>query len=309
MLPKPVKQKSKPVLEESPKKDEIIALLDLVQEKPWHAAGAVLFIVVCIFAGLIYRSQTHARAQREAGELLAAVEKEKPEEQVPLLSAFVEKNPSLQAEALYRLGEAAFAQKDYGKAREAFERVQRDFRKSPFAPDATEGLGNVYESLDPPDYENARKAYEQVMNEWPDSYAASRQYFNLGRCYEREGRLTDAIAAYKSQLTFAPASGAAKKAQDALDRLRLTNPDLFADETKIETVSPLTEQEGVASPPEQVPSSEESPADVSSSETLESPPDLKLTLPSGDVGSANATLPDIGGSSEGNDSPSDQSSP
>lgn len=294
MLPKPTSNKSKRTIEEAPKKDEIIALLELIEEKPWHAAGAVLFVALCFFAGLVYRSQAETRAQRVSAELMSAIEKDDPVEQIASLEGIAKKKSPVQAEALYRLGEAAFKNKDYTKAQEAFEQVRKQFSKSPFAPEAVEGLGFVYESLDPPDYEKARASYEQVMNDWPDSFAATRQFLNLGRCYEKQGNFNDAIAAYRSQLAMAPATSAAKAAQEALDRLRLQKPELFKDE-KTDSTSETPQSSGESGEPSQAQPSETNSSELSqptaqeqnreeqagnevqNEETL---PKLELTLPS-----------------------------
>lgn len=307
MLPKPTPNKSKRTVEEAPKKDEIIALFELIEEKPWHAAGAVLFVAICFFAGLIYRSQAETRAERTSAELMSAIEKENPTEKVASLEEVAKKKSFVQAEALYRLGEAAFENKDYTKAQEAFERVRKEFSKSPFAPDAVEGLGFVYESLDPPDFDRARASYEQVMNDWPDSFAATRQFVNLGRCYEKQGNFNDAIAAYRSQLAMAPASSAAKSAQDALDRLRLQKPELFKDE-KTENTSETPEsidksvetpsaQPGETKEPE---TSQPAAQEVNQEEKADNEvpkdgalPQLELTLPSEEKASTSGSdVPD-----------------
>lgn len=278
MLPKPVPKKQKTVSAEPEKKDELILLYNLIQEKPWHAAITVAFIILCLFAGLMYRSQAQMRAQHSAAQLMAALEKTEPEEQVQALESLIESGTPLLAEALYRLGEAAYQAQDYARAKHAFERVRDEFPKSPFAPDAVEGLGFLFESQDPPDYESARAAYEKIMNDWPDSFAATRQFLNFGRCHERLGNYNDAIAAYRSQIAVAPNLSAATHAQEALNRLRLEKPELFAEEAAPAPAEPAAE-ETEAAEEDEVEAIEEPPQDIET----EFSPDLKLRLPGGEV--------------------------
>jgi len=211
-------------------------LIEQVRANPIAYGAAAVFLLACVLAGLIYRASATASSNAAVTQLAKAIETEDPATRESELDQLAKGKGSLSAQALYLEGEAAFQAKDYAKARDIFDRVRAQYPDTAFAPNAVEGLGYVEESEGK--IEQAISDYKEVKEKWPASLAARRQDFNIGRCYEALQNPKEAVAAYKAQVEAFPGSSSEKDAQNALDRLKKSNPELFQEEAKAAAPAP-----------------------------------------------------------------------
>lgn len=218
------------------------ALLRHVQENPLVYAGAIGFVVVVLLVTLFFRLAQESGRQDAATAYLEALDTEDVNERVARLGDVAESGTYLEAHALYMQGEAAIEARDYATAREKLTQLRETHPEFPFVPDAVEGLGFVEEEEER--FAQARAYYEEVEAKWPDSTAAQRQAFNVGRTYESEGDIAAAIEAYRRQLEVFPGSTIALRAQQRLNALRETHPELFEDESA--SIVPLASPESDA---------------------------------------------------------------
>lgn len=212
--------------ESDAKKGDLQALGDHARENPGLYTVAVVFIVLCGVGGALYRVYQGSAENETATEYARAIDIEDPAERALALKGTSEQKSSLQDEILYMSGEAAFGADQHQEAAEAFEKLQRDFPNSVFAPAAVEGLGYVAE--DKKDYAGALARYQEVLDKWPESFVGRRQPGNIGRCQEKNGDFEAAKLAYTDQQDIFPGSREALNAQRALDLLERDHPDLFA---------------------------------------------------------------------------------
>ena len=95
-----------------------------------------------------------------------------------------------------------------------------------FTPDGVEGLGAILEAQE--DFTAAIAVYQDVQASWPDSFAARRQPLNIARCYEESDNFEEAVKFYQEQLLVFPGSNVAMHAQQKLDELRSSQPEVAA---------------------------------------------------------------------------------
>ena len=225
---KPTKKRTADILDETAAKNDWEKLVEQVRENPVLYGAGAAFVWVAVVAGLIFRVSGTAKARSQITQLARAVTTEDPALRVMELEPLAKVKGEMGAEALYLLGEAAFEARDYGQAREAFERLRQEFPESDFIANAVEGLGQVSENAER--YEDALTSYKEIVEKWPQSFARRRQDLNIARCYERLDNLAEAVAAYQAHLDQFPGSSFEGEAKGALDRLRRTNPELFEQE-------------------------------------------------------------------------------
>lgn len=222
-------------------KADVTAFVEHVRENPVLYVAAVAFLVVCAIIGVAYRAYRAEAEQAGATAYARALDAELPAARVDALTQLT--GPDwLKAEALYMAGEAAFDAGDLEKAQTLFEQLRADHPNYEFTPDAVEALGFIAEENG--DYAAAVARYKEIGEVWPDAFAARRQPMNIGRAGEAAENYEAAVAAYREQLDIFPGSNVALRAQQALDRLRDTHPDLFP-ETTISTDAVDT---GIVSP-------------------------------------------------------------
>lgn len=250
----PDTKRSLPVDNEAvPKKNDLLALVAHVQESPGIYIGAFAFVIVVVAATAVYRTVQAAALREASTDYVRALETEDPAQRSAAFAAIAESRPQFAARALYLEGESALEAGDYDAARGAFNELRERHPGFEFLPDAVEGLGFIEE--DSGDYAKARALYAEIASKWPDSAAAQRQPFNLGRCFESEANLTEAVAQYRAQLVAFPGSTIAMRAQLRLDELRVSNPDLFADEQSAAADAPVLQElttDSVAAPLDQL---------------------------------------------------------
>jgi len=131
-------------------------------------------------------------------------------------------------EALYRMGETAIEAEQYDKAEEAFNKLLADYPDCEYVPNAKDGL--AFLAWNKGDLEAALKGFEQVAQDYSGQFIAKRKQYDIGQVLEEMERIEDAITAYKKQIVDFPDSAVARKAQQALDRLKEDHPDLFPEE-------------------------------------------------------------------------------
>lgn len=189
-------------------------LADRITENPMLYVGAVLFVIVAALAGWLIRVYQTTANQAFATEYARALE---ADDEAAVITA-LEPLANEKEEALYLLAETAFAAGDFEKAKDAFNRMQTEYPKSPHTPDAVEGLGFIAENNG--QYDEAKRLYQEVMDKWPQSFAAKRQQFNMGRCEEAAGNNEAAIEAYRAQTLAFPNSQVANRASSMMARLQ-----------------------------------------------------------------------------------------
>lgn len=248
-----------------------------VRENPTVYAAGVLLVVLAIFAGLLWRGAAEAREEQVMSDYAAAlVDTEDEAIKVTKLEQLAESaSGKWTAEIVYMSGEAALSQGANDKAEAAFNRVLTEFPGSQYASRASEGLAFIKEANG--DYAGAASGYEETAKKYDGSFTAKLQPNNIGRVKEASGDFAGAVAAYKQQLTVFPDSQAAARAQEALDRLKASHPELFPEETPNmdAAVAPAAENKAETEPaaaPEPASEAAAAPAEAAPApETTEAP--------------------------------------
>lgn len=223
MATKAKPRKKAPDILDEVKTGDVQDLVNHVKTYPVWYAGAVIFLIVCVAIGVVYRSSGSSDVQAETTTLARALENEDPLLRADELKPIAEGNGPKADEAQYHLGHAYLSAKKYSEAKEAFEAVRGRSANSPFLPGAVEGLGLVAENEK--DYEGALKYYNEVVEKWPDSLVRRRQGLHIARVQEQLGKFDEAVKAYQNVEEKFPAYG--QEAQKALGRLEKSHPDLF----------------------------------------------------------------------------------
>jgi len=294
-------KKGKSLFDDQPKaQGDLAALVEQVKQNPALYIGAVVFIVICLVAGVLYRAHRDAVKRDVYSAYAAALDKQDPKERLAALEPLLEKNgPSAaMAEIVYVTAETAYRAEDYEKAKALYERVRTEFPESEYVPNAVEGLAYIEE--DAGEYDAALSTYQEVTQKWPTSFTARRQPLNVARVEEKRGNLEAAIQSYREQTTMFPDSNVARDAQAALDRLGKSNPELFTpaavetSELTDITLPPLPTEEPVvksAPPPMETPALElqldATPPDASDDAT---PSELVLPVEDSESTSSEGTV-------------------
>jgi len=214
-------------LVEEPKKDWE-RVVEHARENPMLYAAAAIFIVFCILAGIFFRLEQTAAETEVATAYAEALDTEDPALRAAALEKVAEEESRWSAEALYMAGEAALQAMDYEKARACFEQVRDTHGDSEYVPAALDGLAFIAENGG--DLEGALAGYRQIRKDFPASFIAQRQPLNVGRVLEKQEQWAEAKAAYEEQVAVFPDSIAAARAEQALEKLKAKQPDLFPEE-------------------------------------------------------------------------------
>jgi tetratricopeptide (TPR) repeat protein len=268
-------------------------LADRVAENPLLYVGAVLFVIVAAIAGWLVRVYQVSADQEFATAYARALEAEEEADVVAALEPLAEEQPV----ALYMLGETALRAGEMDKAKDAFTRVRQDYPKSPYAPDAAEGLGFMAESNG--DYAEAKRIYQEILDTWPDSFAAKRQQFNIGRCEEEAGKPEAAIEAYRAQTLAFPNSRVATRATNQMTMLQAKmEPEATEADSELESalnavLESTSEGEEAATPEAPVEAEvTEMPEETVETPPAEEAPKLELTLPEPGAGAGAVEMDD-----------------
>ncbi len=140
--------------------------------------------------------QTPARSAYLAGEALLL--KKQPDKAVEQLKAFRDNGqyqnlPNLSDRAMFRLGQALAACKQYEPARQAFEMLIQRYAASPWVPDAYYEMGLSLQALKR--HDDAVKAYAEVIQRTVMETAAMAQ-FQIGVCRVEQQRYADAAGQF-----------------------------------------------------------------------------------------------------------------
>lgn len=246
-------KKTPDILHANEVKNDWQRLVENIREYPAFWGAGVLFVAVCLVAGLVYRVNTANRTLDLTTQFARAVTTEDPALRTTELEPLSQRGP-LAADAVYMAGEAAYQAKDYAKAKAFFQRLRSDFPESKFAPDAVEGLGFIAENEG--DVDGALADYKEVIEKWPGSVARRRQELNIARVQERKGNFKEAVEAYKFHVENYPESIFMPEVTEALDRLKESHPDLFPAEpaqAPAAAETPGAAPDATAAPPAEAP--------------------------------------------------------
>ncbi|MEW6557435.1 MAG: tetratricopeptide repeat protein [Elusimicrobiota bacterium] len=99
-------------------------------------------------------------------------------------------------DAQYWLGMLHFKNKNFRKAAVSFTALVQNYPKSNYAAEGWLRLGDCYYNLPLKKYKQARNSYRKVLTKYPDSPQAEFALYNIGRTYDSEGSVYDAISIY-----------------------------------------------------------------------------------------------------------------
>lgn len=204
---------------------EIHKALEHLRENLLLYVAAVVFVILCIVAGILFRLSSMAAEREIMTQYASAMTIEDPALRAAELESVARLGGRWGHEALYALGEAAIQAGEYDRARNAFQQLISEAGNSEFAPQAAEGMAWLAENRG--DLEEALLGYQAVEKEYPESFLARIQPLNKARVLEKKEDLPGAIAAYEEQMGVFPDSNAAREAEAALERLRGSHPELF----------------------------------------------------------------------------------
>ena len=233
-----VKRNAPDILEESGQKNDWQQLVDQVRTYPFVYGSVVVFLVICILLGSIYHIKSGDKVRANTTQYAMALDKEKPAERAAALEKVAETTSDVTAKSLYIAGESFIEAKEFDKAKEAFERLRRDYPTAPEVPGAVEGLGFLLENKG--DYEGALARYKEVAEKWPTSLTSRHQDLNIGRCLEHLGKFDEADKSYTVLLEKYAGSGFENETKMAQEKLREAHPEL--------TPKPVAETAAPAAP-------------------------------------------------------------
>jgi len=216
--------------EVSKPKTDLERLYQHMLENPWLYVGGVVFVVVCVLAGIGVQAATRSSAARTAEGYVRAALTEDPAARMDALAAAAENAGKWADEALYLAGEAAIESENYDKAREFFNSLCEKYPRSTYVPRAKDGLSFIEEAEGKTD--QALEGYKKLVLDFPTDYLAQLRWYDIGRLQEKAGALQDAVESYRRQTEVFPETTAARRAQGALDRLKKDHPELFPEEQK-----------------------------------------------------------------------------
>jgi len=242
------------------KKNDWQRLAEHIRENPVLWGAGLLFVLVCLLAGLAFRVNAANKNRAGTTEFARAIGTEEPALRATELEQAAQ-NDAMAADALYMAGEAAYEAKDYEKAKELFQKLRANYPNFKRVPDAVEAIGFIAENEDKPDA--AIDAYQEIIDKWPNSVARRRQEINLARVYEQQEDYRKAVEAYTFHAEHYPESAFRPEVEEALDRLKKEHPDLFPEETAAEETA--AEEKALEE------SAAEEPAPAAQTETPDAP--------------------------------------
>jgi len=116
---------------------------------------------------------------------------------------------------LLELGNAQYKAEKHDEAIITYREFLARFGKHPLAPIIRHSLGYVLEEKG--ELEEAVEQFEKIANTPESTYLKAQVKLDTGRCYEKLGQLTSAVAAYKDVIGSFPESSCAKMAAYRLE--------------------------------------------------------------------------------------------
>lgn len=233
------------LVREEPRTDWQRALAHIEDNYKLYIAGAV-FVLVCMAIGVLIRLSIMMKEEALMTRYADAALTEDPIERLEKYEALADNAGRWTPEVLYRMGETAIEAGRHDVARTAFLQLLASHANSDYVLHATDGLaflewneGNLDEAL---------AGLEQIVAQWPNEFIARRKHYDIGQIQEERGAIEAAISAYRRQTEVFPDSAVAQRAQQALDRLRETHPDLFDDEPDMDVEGPVDVEDMALTP-------------------------------------------------------------
>lgn len=96
----------------------------------------------------------------------------------------------------YWLGMLHFKNKNFRKAAVSFTALVKNYPKSNYSAEGWLRLGDCYYNPPLKKYKLARNSYRKILAKFPDSSQAEFALYSIGRTYEAEGAVFDAISVY-----------------------------------------------------------------------------------------------------------------
>lgn len=195
-----------------------------VRENPQRAAILGMIILFIIIFVSVYIPYSHRRQNEAVRAVDKALASETLGTKLLLLRDVADQFSGTvgAARALYYLGDAYYANKQYDLARDSYEEYLRKYPQAHFAPNAQDGLGYVAESQEK--YDEAIGHYKKLVETYGDSYAAQHAWYNIAGCFEQRGDWANAVDAYEKQLALYPESAWAAPAEARFGEVRLRLP-------------------------------------------------------------------------------------
>ncbi|MGI6138327.1 MAG: tetratricopeptide repeat protein [Candidatus Hydrogenedentes bacterium] len=216
------------LIPEEPKTEWQKLLVHLRANIKYYGA-ALVFILICAAVAALIQINSVVKDQHVMTAYAAAMQ----EEELPLR---LEKLDDIDlnhagrwaAEILYMKGETALETNNWDLAGTALEEVYTEYKGNEFAAQAADGL--AFLALEQNRLDDALTYYQDMVSQWPDDFTARRAYFKMGELLEKMDRTEEAVTMYRKQTAVFPESSVAQKSEAALERLRTSHPDFFADE-------------------------------------------------------------------------------
>lgn len=108
---------------------------------------------------------------------------------------------SIYDEALFYVGNVLYTTGNFQEAEARFKEYLKKYPRKYLAPFACENAGYCWEQQD--NSEKAREYYMMLKDKYSDSSLAGRAGIDLGRLFEQENRMQEAIEAYRDVSTYA----------------------------------------------------------------------------------------------------------
>lgn len=271
------KVEPKGIRQEPVELSELQKRLAHVRDNPLLYGAVAAFVLMCILVAITFNLNAKTRDRRIMTQYAEAVLNEgDPAEILAKIEPVAGQDSRWNAETLYMMGETAIRAQEYDKAEEAMKQVREKFPESEYAPRAVATLAFLAENRG--ETENALAAYREVMEKWSGTFTARRLHYEAARLEEQLGNLENAKTAYETQIEVFPSSKVAEKAQEALARLRTSNPGLFGSE---QTDSAVMEPDSMMIPElplqedvvtEEIPPEDESAKDDDAEDALDEMP-------------------------------------
>ncbi len=211
--------------------DEVLSPIEAsakaIKDNPIQFAACIAVFIAVLIGTQLFNLNSRLTSEVQASAYARALDIEDPQGKVDALSAITSGKTRYAAEALFMKGLTAIETEEYDTAKSTLSRLREEHPDFEFTPAGVEGIGTIHEIQG--EFTEAIAVYTDIQATWPDSFAALRQPFNIGRCYEGSDNPEEAITAYQNQIQAFPNSNVAAHAQQRLDLIYASNPEMDAE--------------------------------------------------------------------------------